>query len=134
MKRDSSSVSATSSFTSHISSKRIREIPKRNATFTDKSLDPYTGILRCRLDTSLDHLPEDNDKEEGSYQMHYWQAKTKYRKQLLKCATCQVYLCIKYYKTFHTRPSLILIKENFAGLHNVLVPRSVKTPRRIFRV
>jgi len=133
-KRDSSSVSTTSSFTSPRPSKRIREIPKRNTTFTDKALDPYTGILRCYLDTSLDHLPDENDKAEGSCQMHYWQDKTKYRKQLLKCATCQVCLCIKCYKTFHTIPNLIPIKENFAGLDNVLVPRSAKTPRRIFHI
>ena len=63
------------------------------------------------MDTSLDHLPEENDKEEGSCQIHYWQTKTKYRKQLLKCVTCQVCICIKCYKTFHTRPNLIPIRR-----------------------
>ena len=133
-KRDSSFVSTAIYFTSPGPSKRIREIPKRKATLTDKSLDLYTGILRYRLDTSLNHLLEENDKEEGSFQMYYWQAKTKYRKQLLKCVTCQTYLCIKCYKPFHTIPNLIPIKENLTGLHNVLVPRSTKTPRRIFHI
>ena len=112
----------------------IREISKRNTIFTDKALDPYTGILRYRLDTSLDHLPDENDKAEGSFQMYYWQDKTKYRKLLLKCTTCQVCLRIKCYKTFHTIPNLIPIKDDFAGLDNVLVPRSAKTPRRIFHI
>ena len=53
-----------------LSSSRIlnqkKENPKRNAIFTDYSLDSYSGILKCRFDTRLNHLLEENNKEEGS--------------------------------------------------------------------
>ena len=106
-KRDNDASSSSSSRMS----KRSKPSPKRNATFTDRSLDPYTGSLRCRMDTRLNHLPEENDKDEGSCQMHYWKDKSKYRKQLLKCAACQVTLCVKCYKTFHDTADLMNLKE-----------------------
>ena len=84
------------------------EIPLRK--FTDQSLDPYTGILRCRLNTSLDHLPE--KVSNLNCQLHWWQDKTQCRKQLMKCATCNVCLCIECYKTFHTTPNLIPLHYN----------------------
>ena len=31
--------------------------PKRSSKFTEKSLNPYSGSLRCRIDCRLNHLP-----------------------------------------------------------------------------
>ena len=35
---------------------------KKSVTFTDKALDPYNDVLRCRLDNTLYHLPVINTK------------------------------------------------------------------------
>ena len=31
---------------------------RKNATFMDKTLDPYEGLMRCCLETTLNHLPK----------------------------------------------------------------------------
>ena len=107
----SSSVCETVTTSSSRTSKKSKTIWKRNATLSDLSLDPYSGSLRCRLDLQLTHLPEEEVKGETSFQMHYWMNKSKYRKQLMKCATCQVTLCLKCYKIFHDRPDLMSLKD-----------------------
>ena len=95
---------------SSIITRRKINVKKKNSTFTNKSLDPYSGILRCRLDHSLDHLPVKNDKPEASCQLHYWILKEKKRAQLLRCSTCNATLCISCYKCFHQVPNLQTIK------------------------
>ena len=107
----SSSVCDTSTTSSSRTSKKSKKIRKRNATLSDLSLDPYSGTLRCRLGSRLTRLPEEEENGETSCQMHYWINKSKYRKQLVKCAACQVTLCLKCYKIFHDRPDLMSLKE-----------------------
>ena len=41
---------------------RVLKIPK-NITFTDRTLDPYMGALRCQLDTYLSHLPVNSNNK-----------------------------------------------------------------------
>ena len=74
---------------------------KKNSTINNKALDPYSGILRCRLNSNLNHLPIRNDKPENNCQLCYWISKQKVRAQLMKCCTCNVTLCIDCYKKFH---------------------------------
>ena len=80
----SSSVCDTATTSSSRTSKKSKTIRKRNATLSDLSLDPYSGTLRFRLDSRLTHLPEEEEKGETSFQMHYWMNKSKYQKQLMK--------------------------------------------------
>ena len=110
-KRVSSSSICTTATASSRTSKKSKPNRKRNSTLSDLSLDPYCGAVRCRLDTRLNHLPEEEERGEAQCQMHYWKNKSKYRKQLMKCATCQVTLCLKCYKIFHDRPDLTSLKE-----------------------
>ena len=84
--------------------RKMKYIDRKNNTFSTKSLDPYQGALRCRLDVTLTHLPVKNDKPENSCQLHYWLEKSKYRAQLLRCPTCNVTLCVDCYKYFHETP------------------------------
>ena len=84
--------------------RQMKYIDRKNNTVSAKSLDPYQGALRCRLDVTLSHLPVKNEKAENSCQLHYWLAKSKYRAQLLRCPTCNVTLCVDCYKHFHETP------------------------------
>ena len=95
-----SSATCPSANGSIVTRRRIN-LNKKNSTITEKTLDPYSGILRCRLDHSLNHLPVRNDKPENNCQLHYWTDKIKIRSQLMKCMTCNVTLCINCYKHFH---------------------------------
>ena len=84
-----------------VKARRAIKINKKNATFTENTLNPYTGALRCRLNHQLNHLPVPNDKRENNCQLHYMANKTKVRAQLMKCPTCNVTLCLPCYKSFH---------------------------------
>ena len=81
--------------------RRCKLYPKRSDKFTEKSLNQYSGSLWCRLYFRLNHLPLQNYKPEGSFQMHWWSKRDKYCKQLLKCPACNVILCLDCYKPFH---------------------------------
>ena len=54
-----SSICDTVTTSSSRTSKKSKTIRKRNATLSDLSLDPYSGALRCCLDSRLTHLPEE---------------------------------------------------------------------------
>ena len=43
----------------------------RSVTFIDKTLDAYSGALRCRLDRNFAHLPERGDKKVNLCQLCY---------------------------------------------------------------
>ena len=70
--RDNSSKIESSIASSIVAKRRIKFVQRKNSTITDKALDPYIGNLRCRLDTSLNHLPEKDHKLDSKYQLHYW--------------------------------------------------------------
>ena len=80
--------------------------PKKSSTCSDRSLDPYNGALRCRLDTCLNHFPVENGKSEANCQLHFYTSRKKVRSQLMKCETCNVILCIQCYRKFHEIPNL----------------------------
>mgnify|MGYP003321282704 FL=1 len=100
------STTVQSSIASSVVAKKRIKFEQKNCVLTDNSLDFYTGNLRCRLDTSLNHLPTMNNKPENNCQLYYWHDKSKYRAQLMKCMLCNVTLCISCYKAFHEVPFL----------------------------
>ena len=82
---DNSSTIKWSIASSIVAKRRIKFVQRKKSTITDKALDPYIGNLRCRLDTSLNHLPEKKNKPDNNCQLHYWFNKTKCRAQLMRC-------------------------------------------------
>ena len=94
------------------SCKKLKFKRKKNASLTDKTLNPYIESFRCRLNTKLNHLPEAPDTKEGSCAFHYFKNNSKHCKQLMKFSVCQVILCLECYKTFHVTPDLMCLKEN----------------------
>ena len=66
------SSSDSSTVAESVVTRRCKISPKRSDKFTEKSLNPYSGSLWCRLDCRLNHLPLRNDNPEGSCQMHRW--------------------------------------------------------------
>ena len=104
--RDNSSTIESSIASSIVAKRRIKFVQRKNSTITDKALDSYIGNLRCRLDTSLNHLPEKSNKPDNNCELHYWFDKTKCRAQLMRCLSCNVILCISCYKSFYEVPFL----------------------------
>ena len=105
------SVTDGSSVAASIISRRDSFKLTRSATISNNALDPYTGYLRCRLDRSLNHLPVQTMKPEANCQLHNWAKKSKYRKQLMKCPTCNVIICLDCYKKFHEVSDLSVLKD-----------------------
>jgi hypothetical protein len=90
---------------------------KRNMQFSDTSLDPFKGSLRCRLDhTNVKHMPTRVVKTtkggNNKYcQMHYWATKKKQFGDLMRCEACEVNLCIDCYSIFHEESSIVAKKK-----------------------
>ena len=89
--------------------------------FSDASLDPFKGSLRCRLDhTNVKHIPTrvvkttkgDNNKY---CQMHYWATKKKQFGDLMRCEACEVNLCVDCYSIFHEESSIVAKKKSIFG-------------------
>ena len=91
--------------------KRSEISPTWSTTFTDNTLNPYSGSLRCQLNQTRNHLPILNPKKESQCQMHWWMYKVKYRKQLMICSLCNVILCIECYEPYHEISNLTKLKE-----------------------
>ena len=91
--------------------RRVSSTLKRSATINNNALNPYTGQLCCRLDRGLNHLPVQIKKAEANCQLHNWAFKSKYRKQLLMCPTCNAIICLDCYKMFHEVSDLSILKN-----------------------
>ena len=89
-----------------VSTRRQLNMDSRNIRFTEQTLNPYDGLLRCRLDNKLSHLPEKSTKIDPQCQLHYYFYKKKMKAQILKCSSCNVTLCVGCYKLFHEVPSI----------------------------
>ena len=79
----------------------------QGSSLTDKSMDPYTGQLQCRLDKKLVHWPVQIKTRHTQCQMHTWLYNVKHRSQLMHCPACNVNLCLNCYKPFHEIPNII---------------------------
>ena len=76
-------------------------------------MHPTTGELRCRLDASLQHLP-DPDSRDGKTKcaLHRFVNRGyEVKKNVMSCSICRVSLCIHCYTIFHANKSVSVIKE-----------------------
>ena len=107
-----STCSSISSKHSSICSKRLfSPRPEKRATaFTDDSLHP-NGQLRIRLNVAADHYPIPPSSMRARCALHRW-VDNESLKQVMKCTTCNVHLCIQCYKLYHTVPDLLSIKQH----------------------
>ena len=86
----------------------------KNKQFNEKSLDPFKGSLKNRLDhANVQHWPCPVTKSDTSCQMHYWATGKRCRKQLIYCELCEITLCIKCFQPFHTEQKLASKKEQY---------------------
>ena len=109
----SSSTSSQSSDSSVISRLRSTHTPAvtKSVAFTDKSLDSYSGALRCRVDKHYAHLPVRGDKKVNTCQLCYWKNRSRVRAQVVKCSYCQIHICIDCFKPFHEVANLKVLKS-----------------------
>jgi hypothetical protein len=81
----------------------------RAAFCTDTSLSE-NGLLQCRLDTTLTHLPSRKRGNRPQCALHSWTGIRKER-DILYCRSCNIHLCVDCYEIFHTRSNLVATKE-----------------------
>ena len=101
----------------------------------EKTLDPAGGALRCQLDTSLRHLPNDdlNQFKNRSLRcaLHQWEnIKSEYIKNLMMCKDCRVSLCLWCYCAFHEVKHVGTSAVHFGGgmrAVNILSGKSMRT-------
>jgi hypothetical protein len=90
---------------------------KKSPKMTDRSLCPENGILRHRLDHTLEHWPIPKEAERSKCALHNWAGDVGYRAQVAYCKVCNVHLCLQCYKDFHTIRDIVKEKKNLAAKH-----------------
>ena len=89
---------------------------KRKATpFSDKTVADH-GALRIRLDTTRDHLPLPPGTNSRCAMHRCLGFETE--KSVLLCPGCNVKLCHQCYRTFHTTPKIVEIKEKLRAFYS----------------
>jgi len=81
----------------------------RATRFTDRALDPDSGVLMCRL-VPGNHWPNDQLTKESNCQLHKW-LNIRTRRKISYCAGCNVQLCIQCFKFFHSVRDLVGAKR-----------------------
>ena len=76
---------------------------------SDTSLCPSSGVLKCRLDKNLDHIPDEAPKR-ARCRLHWWGG-VETQAKILVCPTCAVSLCTKCYRLFHKEPNIVSMKS-----------------------
>ncbi len=88
---------------------------------TTKTICPDTGSLCCRLNSTLNHLPQPVDKNKNTQcQLHMWAARADNPKFdanttnpagaqacVMHCPTCHVHLCMECFSLFHEEEFLL---------------------------
>ena len=91
----------------------------RHTKITNTSLHPSTGSLRCRLNTTVQHLPMKSKNQKPRCQLHSW-AKggnaPKVMSGVITCQICQFDLCLDCYRLFHTEANPDTMRCTF--IHN----------------
>ena len=90
-------------------------IKRRKVGLTDKTLDSRKGHFNNRLDTLIVHWPGDGEtKNAPRCQLHTWATESRVRKKraVMLCLHCNVYLCRKCWKIFHTTDDLVAEKKS----------------------
>ena len=90
----------------HILAQELFHVQKRRR-LNDKTMNPLFGELKCHLDRNVCHLPNDNfiqlKKRRLRCALHRWvNRNTEIRSMILLCSTCNIPLCVRCYKPFHT--------------------------------
>ena len=102
-KRKSSASVSSISMDSSLQQDRTPPTSKKIKTgvhyVSDTSLCPSSGVLKCRLDKNLDHIPDEAPKR-ARCRLHWWGGVETQAKNLV-CPTCAVSLCTKCYQLFH---------------------------------
>ena len=91
-----------------ISENRMRN----NVTINDEALDPFKGLLKCRLNhNNVMHMPTKMDNPKHKYcQLCYWLTKKNNYKDKLSWDACVVNLCIDFCAIFHQEESIVAKK------------------------
>ena len=93
-------------------SARASKAPKRpRIAFLVDSAVKTGGTLSCRLDCTLDHLPEPA-KPYSRCSLHRWAASVETTKAMLYCPACNVTLGSSCYKKFHVIEDLLAAKDD----------------------
>jgi hypothetical protein len=104
----------TPMFSSPSSVSTITTTSSSRATFcTDSSL-AENGALRCRLDTTMSHLPSRKRGKRPQCALHNWIDARK-NTDILYCQSCNINLCIDCYEIFHTVPNLVGTKRQLTN-------------------
>jgi hypothetical protein len=85
----------------------------RGTFCTDSSL-AENGALKCRLETTLSHLPSRKNGNRPQCDLHRWTGIQK-EAGILYCRSCNINLCIDCYKIFHMRSNLVGTKEQLTN-------------------
>jgi hypothetical protein len=92
-------------FSSPSSVSTITTSSSRAAFCTDSSLS-QNGLLQCRLDTTLSHLPSRKRGNRPQCALHSWTG-TRKAGDMLYCRSCNIHLCNDCYEIFDTRSNLV---------------------------
>jgi hypothetical protein len=84
-------------------------LSSRAAFCTDSSLSE-NGLLECRLDTTLSHLPSRKKGNRLQCGLHAWTG-TRMQSDILYCQSCNIHLCVDCYNIFHTRSNLVATEK-----------------------
>ena len=109
--RKSSSPSVASLSSMSMDSLFAAENARRRCVRTCDDTLEETGALRCRLDTTLCHLPIKPQSKKAKCAIHRWVGVEK-QAQILHCPTCNMHLCVECYGLFHKTPNLVSMKKN----------------------
>ena len=85
---------------------------------TDNSLHPTSGKLSCRLNTAVQHLPEQKKGKRLRCALHRWSRDRQPPEVfagVILCSVCRVHLCINCYNLFHKEAYLVGKKEAIAA-------------------
>ena len=82
---------------------------RKNVTTNDEALDPFKGLLKCRLNhNNVMHMPTKVDNQKHKYcQLCYWVTKKNNYKDKLRWDACGVNLYIDCCAIFHQEESIV---------------------------
>ena len=97
------------------------KMEKKATCLNEKTLEPVGGALRCRLGTSICHLPGDNlnqlKKRSLQCAFHRWaNRKAEFKKYIIMCKNCRVSLCLWCYRAFHEDKDVEKLRETADGV------------------
>ena len=109
----------TRSAVRHLDTESVCTTSSKAPNVTNESLHPATGNLSCRLNNSVQHLPECPSVKRPICQLHRWargRDAKEVRGGIVKCSVCRIHLCISCYKVFHLEASIVEKKDEIAAV------------------